>query len=70
MQHFSITQASLISAFTFVVGQLAAFVPAIGADKQNLLSAGSTLIALGFLIANAIHAHAAAQHAPAAPTKP
>lgn len=58
MKHFSITQASAISAFTFVVGQLVAFVPSMGPDKQNLISAGSALIAAVFLIANAIHAHA------------
>jgi hypothetical protein len=53
--HFSITQASLITALTFVVGQLAAFVPAFGPDKQMLISAGSAAISAVFLIANSIH---------------
>lgn len=55
MSHLSITKASLTSALTFIVGQLVAFVPAFGPDKQALLSAGSAVIAAVFLVANAIH---------------
>lgn len=55
MSHLKITQASLVSALTFIVGQLVAFVPAFGPDKQNLISAGSAVIAAVFLVANAIH---------------
>lgn len=60
--HLKITQASLISALTFVVGQVVAFVPTLGTDKQNLISAGSTAIALGFIIANSIHALASSKN--------
>ena len=56
VSHYKITQAGLISAFTFIVGQLVAFVPSLGTDKQNLISAGSAAISAAFLIANAIHA--------------
>jgi hypothetical protein len=55
VSHLSITKASLTSALTFVVGQLVAFVPAFGPDKQALISAGTAVIAAVFLIANAIH---------------
>lgn len=53
--HLTITQAGLVSALTFVVGQLVAFVPSLGTDKQNLISAGSAVIAAVFLVANAVH---------------
>ena len=56
ISHFKITQASLITALTFIVGQIVAFVPAFGPDKQILISAGTALISATFLIANAIHA--------------
>jgi hypothetical protein len=59
--HLPITQASLVSALTFIVGQLVAFVPAFGPDKQLLISAGSSVIAAVFLVANAIH-HLAASN--------
>jgi hypothetical protein len=55
VSHLSITKASVTSAFTFVVGQVVAFVPAFGPDKQALISAGTSLIAAVFLIANSIH---------------
>ena len=55
ISHLKITQASIVSAFTFIVGQLVAFLPNLGPDKQNLISAGTAAIAAVFLIANAIH---------------
>jgi hypothetical protein len=63
ISHLPISQAALVAALTFIVGQLVAFVPSLGPDKQNLISAGSTLIAVVFMIANAIHANAAAKQA-------
>lgn len=59
--HIPSGAAALISALTFVVGQLAAFVPTIAQDQQILISAGSAVISAVFLIANAIHALASAK---------
>ena len=61
ISHFKITSASLISAFTFAVGQVVAFVPQFGPDKQNLISAGSAVIAAVFLVSNAIHSLASSK---------
>lgn len=55
ISHLKVTQAMLVSAFTFVVGQVVAFVPALGPDKQNLISAGSAVISAIFLLANSVH---------------
>lgn len=69
--HLTITQASLVSALTFIVGQLVAFVPSLGTDKQDLISAGTAVIAAVFLIANAIHSIADGKPTPApAPVVP
>ena len=67
VSHLKITQAGLVSALTFVVGQLAAFVPSISAAQQVLVSAGTAVIAAVFLIANAIHALASSKHPPVYP---
>jgi hypothetical protein len=56
LSHLSIKQSGLTSLFVMIVGQLVAFVPAFGPDKQALIAAGTTVIAAVFLIANAIHA--------------
>lgn len=56
MTHFKLTQASLISLFTTIVGFVAAFVPNISSEKEVLISAGTTTIAAVFLLVNAIHA--------------
>lgn len=66
MKHFSITQAAVTSAVTFVVGQLVAFVPSLSNDQEILISLGSSLVAVAFLVANAIHAHASVTAAPVA----
>lgn len=55
LNHLKVTQAGLVSLLTTIVGQLVAFVPAFGPDKQILISAGSSLIAAGFLVANSVH---------------
>ena len=55
MSHLKVTQAGLVSALTFIVGQAVAFVPAFGPDKQALISAGTAVISAVFLVANAIH---------------
>ena len=57
--HVTSLQAHAVAAFTLIVGCVVAFVPSLGTDKQNLIAAGSALIALGFEIANGIHAHGA-----------
>lgn len=62
--HYSITRATLIAAFTTVVGQLIAFLPSLGPDKQNLISAGSIVISAAFVLGNAIHALASSKLAP------
>lgn len=56
VSHIKISQAGLISAVTFIIGQIVAFVPAFGPDKQALISAGTAVISAVFLVANAIHA--------------
>lgn len=56
ISHYKINQASLISALTFIVGQVVAFVPQFGADKQILISAGTAVISAIFLVANSVHA--------------
>jgi hypothetical protein len=61
INHFKITQALCVAALTFIVGQLCAFIPSLGDDKQILISAGSTLIAVAFLLANSIHASASSK---------
>lgn len=53
--HLSITQAGITALFVTVVGQLVAFIPSFGPDKQALISAGSTIIAAVFMLANAGH---------------
>lgn len=61
--HFSVTQSSIIAAFTAVVTQLIAYVPAWATDKSEIISGGGIVIAAVFLVANAIH-HLAASKAP------
>lgn len=56
LSSLKITQTDLIAALTWVVGQVVAFVPSLGTDKQDLISAGSTIIVAVFLVAKAIHA--------------
>jgi hypothetical protein len=56
VSHIRITQAGLIALLTTIVGQVVAFVPAFGPDKQDLISAGSAVIAAAFLLANGVHA--------------
>lgn len=53
--HLTITQASVTAAVATVIGWIVAFVPAFGPDKQNLIAAGTTVVAAVFLLANAIH---------------
>jgi hypothetical protein len=53
--HLTITQAGLVSLLTSVVGQVVAFVPNLRGDAPVIISAGSFVIGVGFLIANAIH---------------
>jgi hypothetical protein len=55
VSHFSITQASVTSAFAFIVGQVIAFVPSFAQDQQVLISAGTAVISAVFLVANSIH---------------
>lgn len=61
ISHFKITQASLISALTFIVGQVVAFVPNLASDQQVLISAGTAVISAVFLIANSVHALASSK---------
>lgn len=61
MTHFKITQASLISLFTTVVGFLVAFVPNFASDQQVLIAAGTSTLSAAFLIANAVHAFIASK---------
>lgn len=68
MQYFPITQASLITLLTAVVGQVVAFVPSLAPREQTLISLGSILISVAFLIANAIHAHASARRPAPSPS--
>lgn len=70
MQAFPITQSSLIALLTFVVGQVAAFVPSFGTYQSVAISVGTAVVALGFQIANAIHAHAARRPVVVAPAAP
>jgi hypothetical protein len=69
-QYFSITQSSITALVTVVIGQVVAFVPSLSGQEQALISLGSTVVAVAFLIANAIHAHAAAKITAAIVTKP
>lgn len=55
LSHIKVTQAGLIALFTTIVGQVVAFVPAFGPDKQLLISAGSSAISAAFMLANAGH---------------
>lgn len=53
--HLSITQSGITAMFVTIVGQLIAFIPSFGPDKQALISAGSTVIAAVFMLANGFH---------------
>lgn len=64
--HLTVTQAGVTAMLVALVGQVAAFVPSVAAYQQVLVSAGSFAIAVGFLLANAIH-HLAAAKTPATP---
>lgn len=55
LSHLRVTQAGVIALFTTIVGQVVAFVPAFGPDKQLLISAGSSAISAAFMLANAGH---------------
>lgn len=61
MQHLKISQAGLVSAFVFVVGQLVAYIPNLAQYQSILIAAGTAVIAGVFLVANAIHALAASK---------
>lgn len=62
--HLNVTQAGITALLVAAVGQVAAFVPSVAAYQQTLISAGSFAIAVGFLLANAIH-HLASSKTPA-----
>jgi hypothetical protein len=55
LSHLKITQAGLVGLLTTIVGQVVAFVPSFAPDKQILISAGSAVIATGFMLANGLH---------------
>ena len=47
-----------MALLTLVVTQVVAFIPSLGTDKQNLISAGGIVITIAILIAGAVHHHA------------
>lgn len=63
----SITQAGAVAALTTIVGFLVAFVPSIAQWQSDIISIGGAVIAVAFLVANAVHAHAFAKIAVAHP---
>lgn len=50
----------LMALITLAVTQLVAFIPSLGTDKQNLISAGGFVVTVAILIAGSIHHHAQA----------
>lgn len=56
MSRLNATQASITAAFIFIVGQIVALVPSLGAEKTQLLSIGTTVITVVFLLVHLGHA--------------
>lgn len=56
--HVPNLQAAAGALFVQVVGLLVAFVPSAAEYKQIIIGAGSTLLGIAFMIANAQHAKA------------
>jgi hypothetical protein len=58
--HVPITQAGLVALLVSLAGLAAGAIPSMAPYEQVIVSAIPTLVAIGWLLANAIHAHAPA----------
>jgi hypothetical protein len=54
-------EAATVSLLTAVAGVLVAFVPSFAPEQKAIVGALTAAVVLGFLVANAIHAHASAK---------
>lgn len=59
-KNLTATQASLTALFIYIVGQAVAFVPSLSSSQQNLISAGSLVIAAVFALIHLVEHFAAA----------